>query len=75
MVERTEWYNRKIKGIPKNERICIREYTTNEQIKYIVTCDTSKNYKLYSFDNESNTAIYTKHKSNNPLKLEQYMNT
>lgn len=68
-----EWYSHKIKGIPKSERISVRHYSTDEQLEYIITYDNIKNYKLYKYDKETNTVINTKHKSVNPLGLEEYM--
>ena len=68
-----EWYNQKIKGIPKSERISVRHYSVDEQLEYVITYDNIKNYKLYKYDKETNTVINTKHKSINPLDLEEYM--
>ena len=67
----SEWYKISIKGIPKSEKICIRYYIKNGFLKYIITLDHYGNYKLYTYENKQ--AVYTKYRSNNPLKLEKYI--
>ena len=70
-----KWYNKPIKGIPKSEKIAVRYYMENgienNLLKYIITVDRFKNYKLYEYKDEQ--AIYTKHKSDNPLDLNKYI--
>lgn len=67
----TEWYNTPINGIPKSEEIAVRHCKEDGTIKYIITIDRFKNYKLYEHSDEQ--AVYTKHKSDNPLDLNEYM--
>lgn len=67
----TEWWKQQIKGIPKSEEVCTRIGDAEHPLIYVLTKDKSSNYKLYSVDNYK--ATYTKHKSNNPLKLEKFM--
>jgi len=67
-----EWYNTPIKDIPKSEEVAIRHCKEDGVIDYIITVDHFKNYKLYEY--KDGQAIYTKHKSNNPLDLNKYMN-
>lgn len=66
-----EWYNTPIKGIPKSEEIAVRHCREDNTIKYIITVDRFKNYKLYFYKNGQ--AVYSKHKANNPLKLEEFI--
>ncbi len=66
-----EWYKISIKGIPKSEEIAVRHFVEDGTIKYIITVDRFKNYKLYEY--KDGQAIYTKHKSNNPLKFDEYI--
>lgn len=66
-----KWYNKPIKGIPKSETICVRRCTEDGEIKWIITVDRYKNYKLYKYEND--TAVYTKHKADNPIDLEDYV--
>jgi hypothetical protein len=66
-----EWYNKSIKGISKSETICVRHCTEDGKIKWIITVDRYKNYKLYKYEND--TAIYTKNKADNPIDLEDYV--
>lgn len=67
-----EWYNTPIKGIPKPEQIAVCHCREDNTIKYIITVDRFKNYKLYFY--KDGQAVYTKHKSNNPLNLNEYIN-
>lgn len=65
----TEWYSTPIKGIPKSEEIAVRHCKEDNTIKYIITVDRFKNYKLYEYKDEQ--AIYTKHKADSPLKFDR----
>lgn len=66
----SEWYNTPIKGIPKSEQICVRHCNENSTLKYIITTDRYGNYKLYHYKDEQ--AVYSKHKADNPLDLNEY---
>lgn len=66
-----KWYNQKIKGIPKSEKICLRHYTEDKQLTHIITIDPMRNYKLYEYKN--NQALFTKHKCKNPIDLEEHI--
>lgn len=66
-----EWYNTPIKGIPKSEQIAVRHCNEDSVLVYIITVDRFKNYKLYEYKGEQ--AVYTKHKSDNPLDLNKYI--
>lgn len=60
------------KGIPKSEKIVLK-YSNKDKLLYIVTLDIHNIYKLYSFDEKTLTATFTKHKSISPIKLNDYM--
>ena len=65
-----EWYKIPIKGIPKFEKIMVRYYKENDILDYIITTDRYRNYKLYYY--KDGQAVYSKHKSSDPLELEEY---
>lgn len=67
----SEWWSRQIKGITKSEELCTHICDTESQLIYVITRDKYNNYKLYSI--KSCQATYTKHKANNPLKLEKFI--
>ena len=66
-----EWYNITIKGIPKSEQICVRHCSKDGTLKYIFTTDRYDNYKLYHY--KDGQAIYSKHKADNPIDLNEYI--
>lgn len=66
-----EWYNTPIKGIPKSEEIAVRHCKEDGTLTYIITVDRYKNYKLYFY--KDGQAVYSKHRSDNPLKLEEFL--
>ena len=66
-----EWYKAPIKGIPKSEEIAVRHYKEDGILTYVITVDRYKNYKLYEY--KDGQVVYTKHKSDNPLDLDEYM--
>ena len=64
-----EWYKLSVKGIPKSEAVIISYYNRNNVLIYIITRDKHKNYKLYYIHDLQ--ATFSKHRSNNPTKLEE----
>lgn len=72
-MNNNEWWH-DVKGIPKSEKICVKFYNNESKIlTYIITVDFYQSYKLYKYDIEKAQAVYTKHKADNPLKLEKYV--
>ena len=67
-----EWWGQQIKGIPKSEELCARICDAESRLIYAIVKDRYGSYKLYTID--SYKATYTKHKADNPLKLERFIN-
>lgn len=67
----SNWWDEKPKGIPKSEELSVQIYDAESRLRYVITIDKSSNYKLYEVNGKN--AVYTKHKSVNPLRLEKFI--
>lgn len=57
--------------IPKNETLWVRYLDSNDIVTHIITSDKHRDtYKLYKI--VDGKPVYTKHKSDDPLELDQY---
>lgn len=58
--------------IPTNEILWTQYLNDKNEVTHIVTSDKHRDtYKLYKID--ENKPVFTKHKSNDPRDLEQYI--
>lgn len=65
------WWEEKLKGILKSEELSVRICDAESRLRYVITVDKGNAYKLYEIDGKK--AVYTKHKSVSPLKLEKFI--
>lgn len=66
-----QWWEERPKGISKSERLSVRHCDAESRLRYITTVDSNRSYKLYEIDGQK--AVYTKHKSDDPRKLERFI--
>lgn len=60
-----------IQGVPKGEKVWVSIYDGDNIIYLIASNKLRQDYKLYKIDN--GRAVYTQHKSSNPLELEKFV--
>ena len=65
------WWEEKLKGIPKPEELSVQICDAESRLRYVITIDSNNAHKLYKVSGSK--AVYTKHKSINPLKLEKFI--